>query len=182
MRTILLSATAALLFCAVPAAASVITMGSSFAESCYRAAEARDARLISRDACNNALNEPLTSHEIVGTHVNRGILFLVWGDFKRAHRDFDVALRMNPRQPEAWLNKAIAELKRGNSRAALPMVEKALAFGTQKPALAYFVRGAAHEDTGNIRRAYADLRKAASLAPHWKEPALELTRFEVRAR
>ena len=183
MKTILLSATAALLFGTAPATASVITLGSTYAESCFRAAEARDPRERAMDACDNALNgEALTPGDIVGTHVNRGILFMVAGDFRRANRDFDEALYLNPKEPEAWLNKAIAQLKGGNSRAALELVERSMALGTQKLALAYFVRGVAHEDTGNIRGAYADLRKAAALAPQWKEPALELTRFKVRGR
>ena len=38
------------------------------------------------------------------------------------------------------------------------------------PALAYFGRGLANEDMGNIRDAYADYRRAAQLDPQWSAP------------
>lgn len=183
MRAIFLSATAALLFGTVPAAASVITMGTKYAEACYRAAEAQDTSPRALSACDKALEgAALTPHDVIGTHINRGILSMLAGDLKRANRDFDEALYHNPEEPEAWLNKGVAQFKGGDSQAALPMVEKALALGTRKPALAYFIRGLAHEDSGNIRAAYADLRQASTLDPQWKAPAIELARYQVRKR
>lgn len=181
MRAFLLPAAAALLFGAAPATGSVLTLGSSLAESCYQAAEARDTRHSAMDACDRALaEEALPSHDVVGTYVNRGIIRMIAGDYARAHRDFDAALRMAPKQPEAWLNKAIAEFKQGDSREALELADKSLTLGTRKPALAYYVRGLAHEDGGNVKAAYADLVKARKLAPDWSEPKLELARYQVR--
>ena len=132
------------------------------------------------DACNRALDEALPATDVVGTHVNRGILYMVAGDYRRAIRDFDEALRMAPSQPEAWLNKAIAQFKQGDSRGALELADKSLSFGTRKPALAHFVRGLAHEDAGNVKAAYADLVKARQLDPKWREPQVELGRYRVR--
>ena len=60
------------------------------------------------------------------------------------------------------------------------MVERALALNTRKPALAYFVRGLANEDRGNVKAAYADLVHARDLAPDWKEPGVELQRYKIR--
>ena len=62
----------------------------------------------------------------------------------------------------------------------LPMVEKALENGTRMPALAYFVRGVANEDSGNIAAAYHDLQRARQLDPNWSEPEIELRRYQVR--
>ena len=181
MRAFLLPAAALLFVGAAPATASVLTLGSSFAESCYQAAESRDARRPSMDACNRALEgEALPVHDVIGTHVNRGILWMISENFARANRDFDEALRMNPEQPEAWLNKAIARFKQGDSRTALEMADKSLSLGTRKPALAHFVRGLAHEDAGNVKAAYADLVRARDLAPKWHEPQRELARYQVR--
>ena len=182
MKTILLSAAASLALLAMPAAGTVLTMGSTYAQSCYLAAEARDTTPKAMEWCNRALSEALQEHDIVGTHVNRGILHMLSGDLRRANRDFDEALRINPRQPDAWLNKAVAQINGGESRAAREMADKALALRTSRPELAYFVRGIANEDTGNLRQAYADLRRASELAPKWNEPALELARYRVNAR
>lgn len=126
--------------------------------------------------------ELLSNHDRVGTYVNRGILWMVAGDLEQANRDFDSAIELNPNVPQAWLNKAIAQINAGNSAAALPLVERAIALRAEKQALAYYVRGIAHEDTGNVGAAYADLRAAASLAPGWKEPAVELARYRVKNR
>lgn len=183
MRAIVLAATAAMLTGISPAHASVMTVGSTYAESCYHSAEGRNARQSAIDACSNALgSEGLTTYDRVGTLVNRGILRMISGDLARANRDFDQALAINPREPEAWLNKGIAQMKAGDSRAALGHFDKAIELHTLKPELAYYVRGLVHEDTGNLRAAYEDLRRARALAPKWREPAMELARYQVSSR
>lgn len=162
------------------AAASVITMGSGFAESCYRAADIRDASKQSLDACNQALTEQaITPSDRVATYVNRGILFLIRKNVREANADFDAALALDPNQPEAWLNKAVVHARFGKPVDAMPMVQKALDLKTRRPALAYFVRAMALEDSGNIAGAYYDLKKAQALEPNWKEPQIELRRFQV---
>lgn len=169
---------------AVPASAgaAVMTMGGGYAASCYQFAEGRDATLRAVDVCNRALSEQaLAPDDRVATLVNRGILLLRRADVKSANADFDEALRMEPRQAEAWLNKAVAHARFGKSTDAMPMVAKALEYGTRKPALAYFVRAMANEDSGNIAAAYHDLQRARQLDPKWSEPRIELQRFQVRS-
>lgn len=184
MKALFLSAAAAVL-AALPSAAqpSMLTIGSSLAESCYRAAEARQAALQARETCDRALTEDaLNHHDRVGTYVNRGVLWLYSGYVDRAEEDFDRAIALDPREPEAWLNKGIAQLKRGNSREALPLIAKAIDLRTRKPAVAFYMRGIANEDSGNIRAAYADLQRARQLDPSWNLPAEELARYQVRSR
>ena len=181
MRTLLL--TAAALLIGTPAQATILTMGSSYAESCYRAADARDTRRNAKEICDQALGtEGLSDYDRMGTHVNRGILWMVTGNLDRAVQDFDAALAIRPNEPEAWLNKGIAMIKAGNSRAALPMVEKAISLRTTRPEIAYYARAIANEDVGNLRAAYNDLKHATRLAPRWREPAVELARYQVRSR
>ena len=163
------------------AGASVITVGSGFAESCYQAADARNASRAAMEACNHALTEQaLTPDDRVATFVNRGILYLIRANVKEANSDFDTALALDPNEPEAWLNKAVAHARFGKAVDALPLVQKALELKTRRPALAYFVRAMAYEDSGNIPAAYHDLKRAQALEPGWKEPAIELRRFQVR--
>lgn len=163
------------------AGASVVTLGGGYAESCYEAAEAQQIGAESLDVCNQAIaEEALFAADRVATHVNRGIIYLRRGSVTEAKADFDTALALDPKQPEAWLNKAILFARYGDSRAALPLVAKALENGTRRPAVAYFVRAMAHEDSGNLAAAYRDLKKAQSLAPKWREPGVELARYQVR--
>lgn len=174
---------ALIVLAALPAAAtaSVVTMGSGYAESCYHAADARIAGQPEMAACNRALTEQaLALDDRVATYVNRGILHLLRTDTKQANADFDAALALNPNQAEAWLNKAIVHARFGRPVDAMPMVQKALELKTRRAALAYFVRAMAHEDSGNVTAAYHDLRRAQALEPGWKEPEIELRRFQVK--
>jgi tetratricopeptide (TPR) repeat protein len=91
-------------------------------------------------------------------------------------------LAINSRLSEAWLNKGIAQMKAGNGRAALKLAARSIELRTRKPAIAYYIRGLAHEQTGNLQAAYADLSRARALAPKWQEPAIELARYQVRSR
>jgi len=98
---------------AAPASASVIALGSSAARMCY---EAADSPMYptpdSLRRCDDALEEgTLTAHEIGATYVNRGILHMRRGHVDRAIADFDAALRVDPNQPEAYLNKGAALLR-----------------------------------------------------------------------
>lgn len=163
------------------AAASVVTMGSGYAESCYHAADARVAGQAEMASCNRALSEQaLDPSDRVATYVNRGILYLLRTDTRLANADFDAALAMDPNQAEAWLNKAIIHARFGRPIDAMPMVQKALELKTRRAALAYFVRAMAYEDSGNIAAAYHDLKRAQALDPQWTEPGLELQRFQVK--
>jgi tetratricopeptide (TPR) repeat protein len=155
-------------------------MGAGYAESCYLAADAQNASRQAMAACDKALTEEaITPQDRVATHVNRGILFLRRSKVVEANNDFDRALKLDPNQAEAWLNKAIAHARFGRPVDALPHVEKALQLKTRRPALAYFVRAMALEDSGNIAGAYYDLKRAEQLEPDWSEPKIELRRFRV---
>jgi len=133
------------------------------------------------ETCDRAITEQgLMVEDRVATHVNRGILYLIRGKVKQAGADFDAALALDPTEPDAWLNKAVLVARYGKSTDAMPFVSKALELKTRRPALAYFVRAMALEDSGNISGAYQDLKKAQALEPRWHEPTAELARFQVR--
>lgn len=172
---------AAMAFPLSAAEGGIITIGQGFARSCFESSEAQVSTPAAIEACNQAFSEQaLDLHDEVATHVNRGILFYLSGNLTAAHRDYDAALALNPNEPEAWLNKGMAALKARDSAAAAPMFEKALALQTVRPALAYYGRAIVHEDSGNVRQAYADLQRARELEPRWPLPGEELKRFVVR--
>jgi Flp pilus assembly protein TadD len=58
----------------------------------------------------------------------------------------------------------------------------ALERNTTRPAVAHYGRAVAQEELGNVAAAYRDYRRASELAPNWREPRIELTRFRVTGR
>lgn len=181
MRSHFLFAAAALLV-ATPAIAAVSVIGNSAARSCYLAAETRGAPTMEvLRFCDDALyREALTEDETVATYVNRGILKARLGRFDEAVSDYDTALRHDPDEPEAYLNKGFALLQLSETgQEAKPLFDSAIAKKTRRPELAYYGRGVAHELAGEVRAAYQDYRQASRLDPKWRQPKMELARFRV---
>lgn len=181
MRSNFLFAAAAVLV-ATPAVGAVSVIGNSAARSCYLAAETRGAP--TSDVlrfCDEALRQDSTSHdEVVATLVNRGILKSRLGDLDGAISDYDSALKRDPDEAEAYLNKGFALLNLSDSgQAAKPLFDSALAKKTLRPELAYYGRGVAHELTGEVRAAYDDYQQASRIDPKWRQPKVELARFRV---
>jgi tetratricopeptide (TPR) repeat protein len=168
---------------AFPAKAGTVAIGNSTARDCYEAAVARTADRNSFYHCNLALDqEGLSRQDRAATLNNRGALYLRGHNYRSAGRDFDLALKSDANNAEAWLNRAIVSLQMGGDAEALPWIEKSLALNTVRPALAYYSRSIAFERTGNLRAAYNDLRRAVELAPGWRAPLEDLKRYQVRRR
>lgn len=164
-----------------PATGSTISLGSSLAYSCFQAAQYQRAGRDSLATCDRALGEEaLDQRNRSATLVNRGVLHLLERRFADAGRDFDQAIRINPAEPEAWLNKAFLSAQLDQNTAVLAFADRALSLRTRRPALAYFVRAIALEEAGNVKAAYADLIRARDLAPDWDLPGIELRRYKVR--
>ena len=162
------------------AAATSLNVTSSAAESCFRAAEGRARSNAAVDLCSAALERHvLNRDERVATLVNRGIVLMLANRAGDALRDFDNALKLDALQPEAYLNKGLTHLRIGNPLDAQRLANRALELRTKKPAIAYYIRGLAAEERGDVRSAYADLRRAAAIDPAWVEPANELQRYRV---
>ena len=181
MRAYVLASAA--LLAASPAFAGVLTVAGSHARSCYLAAEARSPSMAAFADCDIALTEqPLAENDRVATHVNRGILRMVAGNRSGALADYDMAITLNPRHPEAYLNKGVLIFDDGDNRAAAQLAERALQLGTKKPGVAYYVLGLSKEDAGDVKAAYQHLLRAAQLEPEWELPQQELARYQVRQR
>jgi tetratricopeptide (TPR) repeat protein len=178
----LLFAAAAACTIAAPASADVTVLGSGNARMCYLAASSigQPARE-DIERCNDAIVEERGGGErLVATHVNRGILRLRRGDLEGALEDFDMATRLDPNEPEAYLNRGSVLLRNARAVDAISQFDTAIAKNTRRPALAHYARAVAYEEAGNVRAAYRDYQRAAELAPDWSQPRAELSRFQVR--
>jgi tetratricopeptide (TPR) repeat protein len=172
---------AVVIMAAFPASAGVLTIGGSFAEGCFHAAESRVGTLEALSTCDRAFAEQaLTADDEFATYVNRGIVKMHRGEFSGAQSDFDRAVALNLKRGEPWLNMGVLKIKQGDSRAAIPLFGKALELGTDSPEVAYYGRAMAFEDVGDLKSAYFDLRRAVELSPRWSEPMKQLARYQVR--
>lgn len=176
---------AALLFIVLPAsaaAAQAITVihSNDSAVRCYRAALNEDFDRRNIASCDTALDDPsLTTRNRVATHVNRGILYVHNGDFDQAIADYDAAIRLDPEEPEAYLNKGLAVLRLRDWARAAALLTQAIDLDTRVPAIAHLSRSYANELSGDIEAAYYDAVRAAELAPEWAAAADNLSRFSV---
>ena len=184
MRTFVLAAGAALIISPLySASAAVLSVGGPLSQNCYQSALSGDTRNQAVDSCTRALEEePLSVRDRAGTLVNRGIVLMERGQDVLADADFDAALRIDKELPDAWLNKGFLRLRRGDGRAALPLLQSGIDRGAGHRAQAIFARGVAYEQMGEFKSAYADIKRAQELAPGWSLPAEYLADFHVAQR
>lgn len=161
---------------------SVQVLGSSIGHSCYVAATMKNGSNAALRDCDEALRSGLLSdRDTVATYVNRGVVKLYGRDYSSAIADFDRAMKMDPNEPESYLNKGSTILRmEGDPAQAASLFDEAILRKTSRPEFAYYGRAVAHETRGNLTAAYRDYRRAQELAPRWEEPGRELSRFQVR--
>jgi tetratricopeptide (TPR) repeat protein len=168
-------------FAAGTANAAISVVGNTTARVCYESALNERARASDIRLCTEAIEDrQLTGRDRVASYVNRGILHVMNGNFELAIADYDEAIALDSREPEAYLNKALAMLRQREGMAEIvELLTVAIANGTREPALAYYGRGVAHEMNGDVSAAYYDIRRAADIDPNWEVPARDLVRFRV---
>ena len=118
------------------------------------------------------------------TYVNRGILQMRPGDLtSAAMADFDEALAIDPQPARAWLNKGILRLREGKGqRGAAAASEGASMLSARRPALAYFVRGVANEQTRRLSaRPTTTCVQARRTGAAWSLPREELAALPTSA-
>lgn len=162
-------------------AQAVVVHGRGPSQDCYAAAARGDSERRALALCDLALNHDfLTREDRAATHINRGVIYLRRGADERALSDFNESAMLNAGVGEAQLMRGIALLQLGRLGEANEALTQAISLNVTQPQRAYYYRGAANEEAGNTHAAYADYRRAADLAPGWREPQTELARFQVR--
>jgi tetratricopeptide (TPR) repeat protein len=171
-------------FAAGPASAAVEVFGTGMAHICSDAAhhlpQSQQGEQRAIEACDFAINsEDLSTHDLTGSHINRGVLLVSRGDYAAAKQDFDVAVSLMPTLGEAYADRGAALLGLRRYADAIAEIDHGLSLNTTEPEKAYFNRAVADEALDDIQGAYRDYLHAAQLKPDWPQPRDELTRFTV---
>ena len=150
------------------------------ARACFEAATARQPDASAVDACDRALDgEALSPDQKAASLVNRGIIHMQMRNLDAAIADFDAAIALRPDTAEAWVNKGIAHIRKGDDATAATLLSHGLELKPENPAVAHYGRAYAYEGLGRLREAYEDYGRAAALAPDWAEPYEQLKRFRI---
>ncbi|MCC6914484.1 MAG: tetratricopeptide repeat protein [Rhodospirillaceae bacterium] len=176
------------------AEAAVIVLGGGFAQMCYEAARAVDEPYSAQitgsridvaplDICSIAISAgDLTARDLAGTYNNRGVIYFSQNMFNEAIKDFEQGLRHQNEIGELHINRGASMVALKRWADAVPSLNRGIELGALELEKAYYNRGIAYEELGDVRRAYLDYMKASSLKPEWEDPKLQLTRFTVRKK
>ena len=160
--------------------AAITVLGGGYAQACSEAALSGEVEKRFEDLCTLALDtEILDLRDRAGTLVNRGVFKLRRLDYGAALKDFDAAVKQDPRLGEALVNRGAARIGLKQPEAALADINRAFELGVPEPAKAHFNRALAHEKLGDLKSAWLDYSRAAELDPEWDAPRKELSRFTV---
>jgi len=164
------------------AQAAVSVFGSGFAEQCYHIAKDGGDIHGGIQDCTQALNggDMLSDRDTAGTYVNRGVLYMVIGNYAQAEADFRKGLSIDAALGEAFVNLGAVEIAQHQYARGIADIDHGLALGPEEPEKAYYNRGLADEFLGDVKTAYFDYSKSAELKPNWQPPRTELARFSVR--
>ncbi|ANP47377.1 tetratricopeptide repeat protein [Candidatus Viadribacter manganicus] len=133
--------------------------------------------------CDEALQyRHLTQAAEIQLRINRGVTHMRRQENELALVDFDAVIALQPRHPEAQVNRGAALLQLHRYGPAIASFTEALGLGVQEPYKAYFNRGAAREALGDYRGAYEDYNTALEIYPDWGPANAELQRFARQRR
>jgi Tfp pilus assembly protein PilF len=170
---------------AIGAAHGAVTVfgGPGPAEDCYKAAKFGGAPLDGIENCTRAIKtQVMTDHDMAGTYVNRGVIYMAMASFVPAQHDFESAMKLDPKMGEAVVNHGGSLIAQKKYADGIAEISRGLELNPSEPEKAYFNRGLAYESLDDLKAAYYDYSKAAELKPTWDEPKAELARFTVSQR
>jgi tetratricopeptide (TPR) repeat protein len=182
MKTVIVTAAAALTACfALPAQAQVSVIGTGLAHQCYVQAKYTDDLKAGISICDDALKtEAMNSSDRASTLINRAIMKARSGDADGAMGDYGSALGIGSRAGEAYLNRSATLIAMKRYADAQQDADRAVQFGTTRMEVAYYNRGLANEQLGNIQAAYEDFKAALRVEPNFTAASEELQHFRIK--
>ena len=159
--------------------AAVTVIGSGAAQLCYDGAENGSDPGEYIAFCNEALAGYLSHRDRAATYINRGVLRLNLAEANAALGDFDAGLGLDPSLGEGYIDRGASLIMKRQFAEALASIDKGIALGPRRPALAYFDRAIANEGLGDIPAAYKDYQQALVAQPDFTMASEELKRFKV---
>lgn len=179
MRTLVLISTVFLT--ALPASAQMIVLGQGLSRACFEAASfGKNVSKTEIDTCSKALSEQtISSEKRLATYVNRGILYMRDGQYDRAIKDYDTAIKMNDTLGSPHLNKGAALIYKEQYDEAMKSLNTAINLNSADLHAAYFNRALIYERKGNLTAAYYDLKKAIELKPDFQPAIDQVDRYIV---
>jgi len=181
MRSTISALAAAMLALAAADLAQAFTMVvGGLAGRCSDLAHAGHYDSEARDVCTRAiLAEPLDAHDLAGTYVNRGAMELGARLNEDAHSDFRQAILIMPKLGEPHVGEGAYLVSQAKFAEAEAEIDRGLAFGSEEPEKAYYLRGIARWGQDNFKGAYDDFQHAIALKPSWSLPREQLKNFHV---
>ena len=132
--------------------------------------------------CTRALREEQGNRiNLIATYMNRGNIHIARREPELALADFNAVTALDERNAEARLNRGVAMVMLENYGPAIALLTEALSLGVNEPHKAYYTRGAAREQLGDLRGALEDYTTALEIRPDWGLADAEMQRL-ARAR
>jgi len=113
---------------------------------------------------NDVVAMDISAIQAAPAMMNRGNAYLANGELYTALRDYDEAIRLDPKNGGAYVNRALALARIGELEPAMNDYAKAITLNPQQWE-AYFNRAAELRDCGKLREAVDDLNKVMELNP-----------------
>ena len=195
MKASAIGAVAVLGAACVPGAAfaqAIQVFGGGWGEACWRAAlastfvhmdsavEEAHWKAASILTCDDAIaSGSLDLRDRAATYINRGILEMSRERYDVAEKNFDDALTLLPKLPEAHVDLGSTLINMKKYDEGVKETELGIQLGTHEPERAWYNLGIAYERQGNIQKAYESYRQASNLNPKWQDPKDDMARFVV---
>lgn len=155
--------------------------GDSFAVECYVASQAAVASGSSNradlDVCTRAIEDAnLPVKSLIGSFVNRGVIYMAMGKSYDALNDLNRALSLDKDTGEAYVNRGNLWFVKGKLEQAIKDYDLAIELGVLMPHIAYLNRGIARESLGQLSAAQRDYKAALLIKDEWPEAISRLNR------
>jgi len=112
--------------------------------------------------------EQETTNDLATAFYNRGNAYSTKGDNDRAIRDYDEAIRLNPKFSDAFYNRGNVVLDKGDNDRAIRDYDEAIRLNP-KFSDAFYNRGRAYDTKGDYDRAIPEYDEAVRVNPEFAE-------------